>query len=362
MLVLLSTEFGIIVSYRIGRYDGMGFLILALTLCAFTITSVKSRMIFLFVLYLFVPWAGLQFGPMEFTLALVAVILFRSQFWKEIVVSFAASGIGVLLFFTGLWSSGRLPVFMELVHVQQLGFIGNLLKGRFDHHNAVPADYSLFFIFAAAVVMLAASHSSESNRAFLTLRFAFVFTICLAIVLISTSKFPTYYTYMITIPLTIGIFAGLSVCKNKRHLITVSALCAMSSFVGVGAHLIVYSVDSQDRDYGQLVQYVDQTIRPDDVVFADPATYFAAIGRAHEIYMPLSDWDIIERMSDDEKKSVNVLLVRQGWLDRAVREFGGQWKATGQDLVPSGHVILGGNVNLGFLTIPDNHLMILRRQ
>jgi hypothetical protein len=362
MLLLLSTEFGVIVAYRTGRYDGMGFLILASTLWAMSINSTSSRLVFLFVLYLFVPWAGLQYLPLQFTMALVTVLLFQLRYWKEIAISFVASGIGGLAFLAGLWVSDRLPGFMRLVHVQQRGFVSNLFHGRFDHHNAIPADYSLFFVLVAAVILLAACRRPEFRRAYLTLRYALIFTICLAIVLISTSKFPTYYTYMVAIPLMIGICSGLSVCKNSRSLITAATLCSLSSIVGVGVHLLAYSADRQDRDYGRLVQFVDQTIRPDDVVFSDAVSYLAVVGRAREVYMPLADWDIIELMSDEQKKSVNVLLVRQDWLNKAIQEFGGKWKATGQELVPAGHILLDGKTNLGFLSIPDDHLLVYRRQ
>jgi len=363
MLLLLSTEFGVIVAYRTGRYDGMGFLILASTLWAMSIASTSSRIIFLFVLYLFVPWAGLQYLPLQFTIALVTILLFQLRYWKDIAISFVASGIGALAFLACLWFSGRLPGYMKLVHVQQRGFISNLFHGRFDHHNAIPADYSLLFVFVAAIVLLAACRQPEFRRAYLTLRYAVIFTLCLAIVLISSSKFPTYYTYMVTIPLLIGICSGLSVCKNRRSLIAAATLCALSSIVGVGTHLIAYSVDRQDRNYGQVVQFVDQTIRPDDVVFSDEASYLAVVGRARQAYMPIADWDIVPLMSDEQRKSVNVLLVRQLWVKtKLIRELGGEWKATGQELVPTGHILLDGKTNLGFLSIPDNHLMVYRRQ
>jgi hypothetical protein len=60
---------------------------------------------------------------------------------------------------------------------------------------------------------------------------------------------------------------------------------------------------------------------------------------------------------------VNVLLVRQLWVKtKLIRELGGEWKATGQKLVPTGLILLDGKTNLGFLSIPDNHLMVYRRQ
>ncbi len=67
-------------------------------------------------------------------------------------------------------------------------------------------------------------------------------------------------------------------------------------------------------------------------------------------------------MSDEQRKSVNVLLVRQDWLDKAIREFGGEWKPTGQELVPTGYTLLEGKAKLRFLSIPDDDLLVYRRQ
>jgi hypothetical protein len=99
------------------------------------------------------------------------------------------------------------------------------------------------------------------------------------------------------------------------------------------------------------------------VVISDEASYLAVVGRARQAYMPIADWDIVPLMSDEQRKSVNVILVRQLWVKtKLIREFGGVWKPTGQELVPTGHILLEGKANLGFLSIPDNHLMVYRRQ
>ena len=361
LLFLLATEYGIIVSYRTGRYDGLGFLLIAAVLWCMSIENQGRRLGLLSAIFLFVPWAGLQFLPLEFTAALVLALLFRVKYWKEIAVSFLASGIGTAFFFSALFVSGRLPTFMKLLHVQQRNFFGSLLHGRFDHHNAIPANYSLPFIFMAAIIMLFGLGISRFRRAYTTLQYVILFTVCLTVILIATSKFPTYYSYMVTIPLMIGICAGLAVCDVARTRNTVAALCAFSTLVGVGIHLFIFSFDRQDRDYYQVQRFIEQTVRPDDIAYADHVGYMAVKNRAHDVYLPTSDWDIIPLMSKEQKDSITVLILRPEYVSIVPQELGGNWKPTGEALIPQGHIFLGGKLNLGFLTISDAHLLVFRR-
>lgn len=360
LLFLLATEYGMILSYRMGRYDGLGITLMAGTLWILSIQSQRKRLALLFVLFLFVPWAGLQFLPLELTAALTAFLIFRMRFWKEIVVSFVASGIGGLIFLAGLKISGRLPVFMELVHVQQRHFLVNLFHGVFEHHNAIPANYSLPFTFCAVVALALAPATPEFQNARLILRFALLFTVCLVGVLLVTSKFPTYYSYMVVIPLMIGLCAGLAICKSKPIFAAAVTLCAVAAIIGVGVHFYNYIYNRQDRDNARLVQFVNATIRPDDVVFVEPTAYLEVVGIAREAYMPTADWDIIERMSPEQRNSVNVLLMHNFWAVEVTQEFGGNWKPTGEELKSKGHNRFD-KLNLGFLTIPDNDLLVYRR-
>ena len=94
----------------------------------------------------------------------------------------------------------------------------------------------------------------------------------------------------------------------------------------------------------------------------EPTAYLEIVGIAREAYMPTNDWDIIERMTVEQRNSVNVLLVHNFWADQAISEFGGKWIPTGEELKSKGHNLFNGKVNLGFLTIPDDDLLVYRRQ
>lgn len=99
-----------------------------------------------------------------------------------------------------------------------------------------------------------------------------------------------------------------------------------------GSIFFTYNYDREDRDHGRLVQFVNATIHPNDVVYLEPTAFLEAIGIAREAYMPTADWDIVARMSSEQRNSINVLLVHENSADYAISEFCGNWKWTGEEL------------------------------
>ena len=100
LLMLLATEYGMIVVYRNGRYDGFGALLMTVVLWLMSIKCKRTRLFCLFVVCLFVPWAGLEFMPVLFIAGVFLFLIFRWRFWMEIAVSFLASVLGIAAFFS----------------------------------------------------------------------------------------------------------------------------------------------------------------------------------------------------------------------------------------------------------------------
>jgi hypothetical protein len=65
-------------------------------------------------------------------------------------------------------------------------------------------------------------------------------------------------------------------------------------------------------------------------------------------------------MSQEQKESITVLIVRPTSADDAIKSFGGSWFETGQELVPTGRGIFG-NRNLGLVTQTLDDLLVFRR-
>jgi hypothetical protein len=364
LILLLATEYGMIAVYRDGRYDGFGALVIAAMLWSMSIKDKRIRLACLFAVCLLIPWAGLQFMPFLFTAGVLLFLIFRWQFSAEIAISFAASAIGGASFFSLAAINDRLSALLKFIGTQRTGLrvISDWIHhGKLILYNQIPADFSLPFLFAAAVILVI--HLLRQKRINVhSWSFAgIVFGILLGLVMIIVAKLPTYYSYMIIIPISVALCSGLSLCEPSRVKNAALVLCALSAVFGAGLHLLAYIGNYQDRDYSRLEQFVDQTVHANDIAYVDFTGYLAVRKRARDAFFPTTEEPIIPLMSRQQKESITVLLIPPSELEYAVNGLGGQWQETGQRFFPTGRNIFG-NRRVGLLTFGPISLAVYRRR
>ena len=179
-------------------------------------------------------------------------------------------------------------------------------------------------------------------------------------VLLAVAKFPTYYSYMIVIPVAVSVCSGLSVCDSVKAKRIVIAFCILSALAGAGLNLMAYESDREDHDYSRIQQFVSQSIHSDDIVYVEPVAYETTRDRARDAYFPNPDFEITELMTQQQKDSVTVVLVRSDWGGDITRALGGSWHETGENLAPAAQSIFDDR-NLGFLTARFSGLRVYRR-
>jgi hypothetical protein len=364
LLILLATEYGMIAVYRNGRYDGFGALLMAVVLWLMSIESRRTRSFCLFGVCLLVPWAGMQFVPVLFTAGVILLLFFRGRFWIEIVVSFLASVLGVAAFFGVAAANGRLSTLLKFISVQRTGL--NVISYWIHHgqlilYNYVPADFSLPFLFAAAAILLVHLLRQKKINLHSGIVVGIIFDVLLTIIMLTFAKLPTYYSYMIVLPIAIALCSGLALCEPGKLRSAALMLCTLSVVAGVGLHAAAYVGNSQDRNYSRLEQFVDQTVHADDIAFVDTRGYLAVRQRARDAYFPETEGPIIPLMSLQQKDSITVLLIPSSAFQSAADGLGGQWQETGQEIVPTGRNAFG-NRRLGLLTFSPTDLTVYRRR
>lgn len=363
LLFLLSTEFGIIFDYRFGRYDGFGCLFMALAILVMSLRDRKKRLIALTIFCLFVPWAGPQYMVALFASGLALLLLFRACYWTEVAISFMSSLLGEAAFLLMVYGSGRMKSYKAFLAIQQrsAGFLVELFRnGRLIHHNYLPKDFSLPFVIGASVIAFVFVRHKRSTPQYGTVLFGIVFALIMSGLLLGVAKFPTYYSYLIAIPLSISVCSGLDSGESKGYKIAMLLLCGLSTLAGAGLNVVSYVTDARDHDYSRITRFVGETVRKNDVAYVCPEAYLAARQRALDAYFPNPDLDIISKMSEKEKKSITVVLIPPDWIRDTTTELGGKWRETGQELHPSGRSVFGDN-SLGFLSWTLNDIRVLRR-
>lgn len=364
LLILLATEYGMIAVYRNGRYDSLGALLISLMLWLMSITDKRTRLFCLFVACLFVPWVGLQFMPVLFTAGVFLFLIFRWRFWIEIAVSFLSSALGVAAFFGVADINGRLSTLLRFISIQRIGVnvISDWIhQGHLVVYNYIPADFSLPFLLAATAILFAHLLRQKKTTLHSGIVLGICFDILLSIVMLTAAKLPTYYSYMVVIPLAIALCSGLALCEVGKLRNATLVLCAMSAFAGAGVHTLAYIGNPRDRDYARLEQFVNQAVRPDDIAYADIRGYLAVRQRARDAYFPETEERIIPLMSEQQKDSITVLLIPASELEYVTKGLGGQWQETGQVFAPTGRNIFGTR-RLGLVTFSPANLRVYRRQ
>jgi hypothetical protein len=364
LLILLATEYGMIVVYRNGRYDGFGALLMAALLWLMSIKGRRTRLFCLFVACLLVPWAGLQFMPVLLTGGVFLFLIFRWRFWMEIAVSFLASVLGVAAFFLVAAANGRLSTLLKFISVQRIGV--NVISDWIHHgqlilYNYIPVDFSLPFLFVAAAIVFIHLLRQKKITLHSGIFLGILFAVLLGIVMLTVAKLATYYSYMIAIPIAVALCSGLAQCEPGKLRSAALILCALSAAAGAGLHAAAYIGNHQDRDYSHLEQFVNQTVHADDIAFVDAPGYLAVRQRARDAYLAEAEVPIVPLMSPQQKDSITVLLIPRSISEYTTNGLGGQWQETGQKITPTGSNIFG-NRRVGLVTFRPIDLTVYRRR
>jgi hypothetical protein len=282
----------------------------------------------------------------------------------EIAVSFFASVLGGAAFFIVAAANGRLSTLLKFIRGQRIG--ANVVSDWIHHgqlilYNYIPADFSLPFLFAAAAILLVHLLRQKKINLHSGIVLGILFGVLLGIIMLTVAKLATYYSYMVVIPITVAVCSGLALCEPGKLRNAVLILCALSAAAGAGLHAAAYIGNYQDRDYSHLEQFVDQTVHADDIAYVDITGYLAVRQRARDAYFPVTEGPIIPLMSQQQKDSITVLLIRSSESEYTTNGLGGQWQETGQWIAPTGRNIFG-NRRVGLVTFMPIDLTVYRRR
>jgi len=103
-------------------------------------------------------------------------------------------------------------------------------------------------------------------------------------------------------------------------------------------------------------QFVTSNIRSDDWAYVDPQAYYPAKLTGAATFF----WSSGNLMSSAQKSRVTVCVIspQEVWV---LKEFGGSWYSTGQEMIPTYTGLFGTKSGWGFLSLPNYRLSIYRR-
>ncbi len=359
LIALILSGYSLIFSYRSGRPDCIGLLVVSAMLYSATDSRHWLALLRLFLLGGTLPWIGLQLLPLLGIGGALLMVFVGQKIVAGVVSSWlgAASGWGALVAFykwNGVWEA-----FLQSIgqHTSN-SFFSLLLGGSFHHSNLLPKDFSFLPLFVLALLLLFVRWRRREFEFRSPLGFGLVFSVALTAALLVSGKFPTYYGWMTYVPLSLCVCASLStVTLAGWQRGFTRLLLGTTMLIGAGLHLATAAFDWSDRDPRRVEQLVQHNTSAVDWIYCDYGVFYAAKAHGAQAFVPT----YLGSFRPEEKRRVNVLIIHPRQLSEVVEVIGGDWVSTGAELVPVRSGLFGTDWRLGFLAMQNYRFTVYRR-
>ena len=354
-------------SYRSGRPDTLGILLMSLLALVAARKPSGLRLVFAFALGALLPWAGLQFVAYVAVLSILAVLVAKRIILIAVVLAagVAAGGVALALLYI---SMGTLNGFVESVQPN----IPTALGGA-RHASLFTAvrpllftDYGTLLLLPTLALIAVISFGRTPDDRQVDRHMLLFFILVVMIVpplLYLVGKYPIYYFWMSFIPLSVlAVFVIDNASPRQSYAWYIAfGLVCITALVGLPARTAFALLEADGWDYARVSAHVGSTMRGDDTVFTDfPAAYYPAKLRARKVYLP-PYLPLIPR-SERRDISVAILVPRPAFDPKSFlsKEFGGDWEKIGPDYAPSQQQRFSFAQLVGFA--PPYQFSVWRRQ
>jgi hypothetical protein len=339
MVMLILCDYGISFSYRSGRYDMLGIMWTSVAIVAMTINRKNVRLAALFCATLMMPITGIQLLPMVAIAVAIMLLFYGKRVLAEAIALSAGLIIGsvamyLLLQGLGVWEAlakwlgyyttipwtnaheaGGFPV----VRPTKIGGLWDAVGGILNVNRRLGAaqDYSLLPLMLAAAVALIARKEKRLAGMCVALFVALPVGLSLA------GQFPSYYTWMPTLPAIFAAVAGSEALlrEGKKPLAMVLfAGMGLAAAVGLPARLGIAIWEWNARDPGIVDNFVKAHITAGDVVISDSRSFYPLREIGGKAY-----FNYLSNLTPAEKDAVNVVLGGDDSTISFRKQLGGNW-------------------------------------
>ena len=326
---------GVSFSYRGGRYDCLGMLIISGLFAALAINERRVRFAVEVSLAALIPWAGLQLIPYIAMMSLLLLVLRGRDAIRDIVAVAAGGVLGSLALAAFFMEHGVLNDFLSACRIQsgsRLSIAQRLLRAV-----AAPSvdPSSVLLLVALAIVATASIIWCEAPRR----RAAVVGVVvgaALPCAMGFVGRYTCYYSWMAFIPMAAAFATAFERPGAGRFVKrTAVAIALVACGLGLPARLLVVWFEWDLRDTGKVERFVTSHLRPTDQVFSIYEAYYPAKASARSVVLPAYIGEQFAPdapdappgvITDDERERINVLILKPDCVERSLEFFGGQWR------------------------------------
>ena len=325
-VLALLLDYGLVLNYRAGRYDGVGILLVAIAAWS----AIRPGLIYLAIFSLAcvaIPAAGVHVAVGAALALIILLVVFGAPALRMTITGLTSLAAGTGLLLAVFHYYGVLGVFLDAAK-----WLRSIVSG------SAPKDPSFWLIVMAATVQMVRLRylSWWDDRRLL---FLAVLGLLLPVSLHTLGRFPTYYTWMSVLPLCALIFALFELEFRRVGLwkgIVVWGLMGLACAAGLPLQIGSGIFWSKSRSYAE-VKNIVRNLKPTDVVVCDPAAYYAVRPVAAKTYtvayLAAERW-----MSKQERDAVSVLVIPPDQFDFISKLIGGNWRP--EERTPGARAVL----------------------
>jgi len=337
LIVLMELGYGISLASRSARPDVLGMLWLVLLFLAFGIRSPRRRGLTLLLLAIVTPWIGLQVALYAALASIIGWAVHRSVARSDLLHVGLGVALGACLLASFLASRHAYTYYRLLVRgfAQSGGLsnVGNALVSYFKDLSCVPLIIALGYFLVARSAVLAA----RTRR--IILSFGLVY-LAVPLVFCLSADFRAYYAYMIYLPLLLAFCHVWSESETLRppnraggHRLIFAGAGVAAVILGLPLRLLLTGTFCEVAPRAELMNVVASHLRADDEVFSEYFTFFEVKMITPHVYVPFSARGLCPicasglELTQEERRRVNVIIVKLEQTDSVAGYFGGKWIA-----------------------------------
>lgn len=313
LLSALFFDYGVALNLRSGRYDGLGILVFGLMALTLTAPRSRAKLLALVTLGALVVPSGLHLVIPLVVGSFSAVVVSGRRWLSSVIAVGVGCFIGCSIFALALWNLGALEHFM---------YSANKLS-KFSG-GGIPKDPSLLLIGIAAILNLcSAIRLKERNEVIYV--FA-IYVILSACALLALKRFPTYYSWIIVLPL---VPMALFEIERRAKPIQVCVRLLILGSTALGLPLQVgAAMSGEGRDFNDVNRFVAKYVHTNDVALVSPVGWYATWPVAAKTYT--TEYDAEHKfMTVAEKESISVLVIENNLFPLWRSQLGGNWRKVG---------------------------------
>jgi hypothetical protein len=323
---------GVTYSYRSGRYDCLGMLIVASMFCALGGPGARPWRMALFLLAALVPLAGLQLIPYLGFMAVFTLLVRRRSALPDLLAAACGGLAGLVTFWMILQENGVWPEFLKSVAI--LGGVRRSIAARLGSAIHAPfSEPSSIVLVALLGLCLASAWKRADSRMRILAGAGLLVGILVPSLMAFAGKYVRYYSWMAFIPMAACVAAQFrAVCTIPILRSAVPSLVLLACAVGLPARLAITCLEWNLRAPDPVDQMVAENIRRTDWVYSEFEAYYPAKKTAEVLFLPpyaglIPEMEgITPPMTAQERARVGVLILKPTTEEKTLRYFGRAWR------------------------------------